>query len=193
MDVTITDLAEWVGIGDSADDTLLTVCLDSATRWVRDHCHRSFEVQQPVATVRRFTATSATTVWIDDVVDSVNIVAVATDDDGDGVAERVWQAADWAALPLREWEQVPCDQLVALSSQFPAGHGRVHVTARWGWPATPDPVRVAVLEVAKDLLSARLLRHGTMLTETGPWAPRANRTVHMLLHHWVRHDRVGIA
>jgi hypothetical protein len=86
--------------------------------------------------------------------DSTVGVAVATDEDGDGVFETVWSADQWQAqsdsvpnMPFVRFNGWPWTQVTTTTRtrEFPVS-GRtpsIQVTATWGWGAVPEAVAQA--------------------------------------------------
>lgn len=192
--VTVTELAEWVGVPDTRDHAMLSVALTAAHDQVRAICGRSFELVLPSAETRIFVAQRRDVVWVDDLTVAAGMTVVV-DADRDGTAEVTVPAADLELSPpgrRRDGRISVWDSIVHLRHGWPVGVPVIHVTARWGWDSIPDQVRVATLELAKDVFQARMVRGGVTVTEFGPTSVRANRTVRMLLDPFIRWDRVGI-
>lgn len=131
--------------------------LNASSRQVDQWCGDRFYADSP-ATARTFRAWSSTCLDVPSISTTTQL-AVATDINDDGTFAQAWTSSDWIVEPSN-WdtsgEDRPITRLVAVESlTFPTAgrRPRVQVTARWGWPAVPEPVRQATL-----LIAARLLR-----------------------------------
>lgn len=157
---TRDELKEWVRLDptDSDFDDLLDKAINASSRgidkWTRRHY---YQVDEP----RRFAAIDACRVWFGSFNDLVSVTALATDDDGDGVFETVWTAADYELQPVNPNaapEPKPYRRVKAVGDlSFPvARRGRRHrveLDGMWGWPAIPDAIIEGTL-----LQSARLFK-----------------------------------
>lgn len=174
--VTVGELRRELGARPGQlDDGLLASACRSASRLVDNHCHRRFWLDpEPVA--RTFRPESWAEVEVPD-IGSTTDLEVKTDDDADGVFETTWSlGTDYLTEPLNAdadggaWHVW---KLIAVGSRrFPVrpdavvapylwatvwqGTGAtlrpsLQVTARWGWSATPEPVRKAATLAAMRL------------------------------------------
>lgn len=142
--VTLAELKVHLGIGDTGDDATLQVALDAAEEQVNAYTGRRFTADG-AGVVRYYEALDRGTVAIDP-LSSLTDLAVAVDQDGDGVFEDTltvdvdYRLAPYNAAVL----SAPWTSLVALTgTTFPPGPRRVKVTGRWGWPAVPASVKQA--------------------------------------------------
>lgn len=154
--VLLDDLKKVIGLDHAGHDDRITWALKSASRGIDKFCGRQFNKAGSV-TARVFRPEGQLLVKVDDFHTTAGLV-VATDDDGDGVFETTWSASDYQLEPLNGvvdgepgW---PWWTIRAVGSRnFPCsrrGRATVRVTADWGWPALPDPVREACQIVALE-------------------------------------------
>lgn len=163
---TLAELRDWVGIpaADTADDTKLTLALDAASAAIDAYTDRYFTADATVV-ARDYSATGGRALDVDGISTAVGLI-VATDENDDGVYERVWTAADYRLEPPNADEAGrPFTRIVAVGShRFPTGAGRlypgVRVTAKGGWPAVPAPVKQACLIQAAFLWGRKDSRFG---------------------------------
>lgn len=144
--VTLSDLKGFLGISDALDDTTLQRALDASEEQVNAYTGRRFTADG-AGVIRYYDALDKGTVSIDP-LSSVTDLAVAVDQDGDGVFEDTLTAD--VDFRLNPYNAVvlgqPYTSLVALTgTTFPAGSRRIKVTGRWGWPTVPASVKQATL------------------------------------------------
>ncbi len=139
-----------MGTADTADDALLELAIESASRMIDDDCGRVFYASGTGVT-RYFHPDRDDFCRTDDLI---SISAVATDADGDGVYETTsWTAADYRTHPAnnvaggRAW---PTTALVATKSlYFPVDEEdelTVAVTGNYGFgTAVPTAIKDATV------------------------------------------------
>lgn len=197
---SVTELRDLANIGDNADDALLTVHIDAASEAVDLWCGRTFVVPT-AATARRFHAHDLYRLVLppgNDISSTTGLV-VATDDNDDGTAETTWtittdfELGPWSGVDLGGQASTPYTEIVAVGSRtFPVSGRRpkVSVTARWGWPAVPDPVKEATLALAhRRYLQARNAPLG--VAAMGDFGPMQMRDRPDLLQRLSQYRRVG--
>lgn len=135
---------------DTLDDNELTDALESASAEIEDHCDRQFN-DAGTASPRLYKPLTSLLVLVDDFHTTTGLV-VESDDDGDGVYETTWAAADYQLEPLNGvvggrpgW---PFCRIRAVGSR--RFGPMVQVTARWGWAAVPAPVHQSALILAAE-------------------------------------------
>lgn len=152
---SLNDVREWLGVHDPIDDVQLDLARTAAAAAIQSHTGHQFDLDNN-ATARVFVARSATLLDMSAVgstVGNTTGLTVKTDDDDDGVFEVTWSSGDWQTEPHNSagpgglsW---PVTTLRAVGTRsFPVGglgRPRVQVTARWGWPAVPDRVKLAAV------------------------------------------------
>lgn len=157
---TLAELKEILRILDTVDDELLEARINEASRVIDQHCNRRFYADA-TASARLFTSIDGNTIFVDDISSTTGLV-VKSDSVGDGTYATTIAAADFQAEPLNAIVKgTPITSIAArLAGAFsmaavPAG---CQVTAKWGWPAIPDPVHSACL-----ILAGRLVKRGDSL------------------------------
>ena len=151
--VTLTELKDALGITGTADDTYLNLAIDSAEQSINDLCGRKFTADGS-ATARTYRAQPYLAVTDD--ISTLTGLVVKTDTAADGTFDTTWASTDYQVEPLNNLTKGrSINNLRAIGSYtFPVygdGQVSVEVTAKWGWPSVPDPVKQATL-----MLSARL-------------------------------------
>lgn len=157
---TLNELKAILRIIDNVDDALLEARISEASRVIDQHCGRRFYADNS-ATARIFVAVDDAVLMVDDISSTTGLV-VKTDIEGDGTYSKTLTAADFQAEPLNALVQgKPISILRAkVTGTFPltAVPAGIQVTARWGWPSVPEPVRSACL-----ILAGRLVKRGDSL------------------------------
>ncbi|GAA0971780.1 MULTISPECIES: hypothetical protein [Actinocorallia] len=152
----IGDLKAEYSITDIDRDELLTEALEAASRYVDRACGRRFWLDG-IAAARRFSP-------LRNVVSDGDGTHLLINDIGslDGLVVEIGTGSSWTDVT----DSVETEPLNALDDEqpitsllrgaWPCGGGqRVRVTARWGWPAVPAPVRVATLRQASRLFKRK--------------------------------------
>ena len=187
--VTVAELRAWLHIGDSEDDALLEQACDTSSAWIDEYCGETFTVPT-TATARLFQPDNWNLVRVDTFANTTNL-AVATDDNEDGTAETSWTiTTDFVPLDTNGrtvgTNAGPYRALRAVGSKwFPSsscGRPLVSVTARWGWPATPAPVKQAAYVLGAEQWKQKDAAFGVAaFGEFGALRVRANPVVAQLL------------
>lgn len=191
---TISELRSWIGSDISANDVLLDTCIEAASRDIDGYCKRRFW-QDTNASARLFFGTDPYTADIDDVATTSGLV-VKTGPDNTGTYGTTWTLnSDFLLEPHNQTnsglEGWPFVRLRAVGSKSfaarsgPADRPSLQVTAKWGWPAVPDPVRHACLIHANWLFFQRNAPSGS--AQVGEFAIRLRQsTAATLLGPYVR-------
>ena len=157
---TLGELKAVMRIMDTVDDELLEARISEASRVIDQHCDRRFYADG-TATARVYVANAYNLVFVDDVSTTTGLV-VKTDSTGDGTYATTMTAAQIQSEPLNATSKgLPITSIRTTSSgAFPtvAAPAGVQVTAKWGWPAVPEPVKSACI-----LLAGRLVKRGDSL------------------------------
>lgn len=138
----------------SQDPIEMQAELDAASRWIDGHCHRQFSLDETV-TVRYFAADDRYELDLGAFEIGTNDSVVIATDDGSGlysttVSESSYQLEPVNA-PFASPDPRPFTSVRALGGYWPTAatsssrQERVRVTARYGWPAVPEPVVRACL------------------------------------------------
>lgn len=156
---TLPLFKSYLGISVSTMDTQLEMALNAASRSIDHYCGRRFWTDPSVVT-RTFAGKGSTILELPDGIATVTGLVVKTDTAADGTFATTWAATDYQLLPVNAPyafpEVEPWTAIQALGSHaFLAGTSthpnRVQITAKWGWPATPDPIIQACLIKASRL------------------------------------------
>lgn len=172
----------YTGDDDEFDDVRL-----SASRAVDVYCGRRFYADA-TASARTFHATSPAVVLTDDFSTTADLV-VKTDTAGDGTFATTWtintdfilEPANGVRDGIEGW---PYTRIVALDTKwFPRMLRRpgVQVTAKWGWAAVPEPVKLATKMLALEHYRQRDTPFGVMGMGDFAMRVRANPQVALLL------------
>lgn len=152
----------------AALDEELDEAINTACRAIDAYCHQRFIVDS-AATAREFDVdridydTYGRQVINVDSLQSGTITAVVSDDGDTGTYGTTWTAStDYYTWPLNaineRGETCAITRLVTTGTKTVRTSGYrppFKVTAKWGWPAIPAPVKAAALEVAADLVKRR--------------------------------------
>ena len=164
---SVTELKTWLGISGSDQDASLAIVAAAASRAIDQYCQRRFYADGS-ATARYYTARGGL-VETDDISTTTGLVVKY-----DGDADRTYEttlAADDPTTTGYQLEPLNADTIhegqpwwlirgIGATS-FPSHVGGVEVTADWGWPAIPTPIKQAAL-----VHSASLWVNSGMLQDT---------------------------
>lgn len=158
---TLSDLKSVMHIVDNIDDDMLSARIEEASRAIDDFCDRRFYADAS-ATARLYTSTSGTFVITDDISTTTGLV-VKTDSATDGTyANTLTINTDFQVLPLNALAKgQPVTRIQAIGQgSFPTrtALAPIQVTAKWGWPSVPAPVKSATI-----LMAGRLAKRGDAL------------------------------
>jgi hypothetical protein len=177
---------------DTRSDAALLAALQAASRGIELVCDRQFNIATE-ATPRVYHADFYTFASVDDFHTTADL-AIATDEDGDGVFEQPWTAADYQLEPLNGINEGqpgwPFSKIRAVGSRaFRCGRrASLQVTAQWGWTAVPAPVRDACLIVAGELFKLKEAPFGVAgFTDYGAVRVRENPVAMKQLSPYVRY------
>ena len=154
--IELGELKSMLRISDSVDDALLSGHIEAASRTIDDICHRSFDLDA-AATARVFHPDSQLVVRTDD-IGSLDGFLLKIDENATATFNLT--ITDATAEPLNALAKgTPITKLVAYETYFPMDiRPTVQVTARWGWPEVPEPVRSAC-----GILAGRLFKRADSL------------------------------
>jgi hypothetical protein len=155
---TVQDVRDFLAdSGGTLTASVLELSINAASRWVDKQCGRRFW-RDATVTTRVYRATDSRAVWTDDISGTAGLV-VASDPGGDGTYDTAWTvgtdyqleplATDIAAggdtvTPYAFWRIAAVGTRLSWpvsTVAFPA----VQVTARFGWSAIPDDVKMATI------------------------------------------------
>lgn len=187
---TVDELNEFFDSERVVDTATKELALLAARQYIDTSCKRSFDVAEATATARKYVPTRFDdTLWIHDCTEITSVV-----ENGNTLTVDV----NYYAYPLNgvsdAGETRPYYKLVRhLLPWYTNGQQpTVTVTAKWGWAATPDPIKWANLVLAKVYLDSRNEASGlAAITEVGISRGVDAKSVRDALDHY-RHARVGM-
>lgn len=153
---TLQQLKAALRITDGVDDTQLELAIDSASRFIDQHCERAFTVAAGTSTRDYVPASPYGPLDIDD---ATAIIEVKIDDDLDGGFGETLAAIDWQAEPVNAlvggqvWPYTTLRPFEDGYWPIEWGRATVRVKATYGWPAVPDAVRQACIMQAARLFT----------------------------------------
>lgn len=152
---TLAELKASLRITDDIDDTLLELCVESASRDIDGACERVF--YQDADATRVYVPTDSFLVETDDIV---SITSIKTAPEGNGFTQ-TWSATDYQEEPLNGQAGglvSPTTRLRAIGSLvFPvfelgnanAQEATVQVVGTFGWSAVPTAIKQATIILAQ--------------------------------------------
>jgi hypothetical protein len=177
---TVDEAQDWLRISDSVDAVWVQAALTAAEEMVNEYCSRPVDGFAAISGVslsaRTFRADRYDQIETDDIGTSTGLI-VETDEDGDGTFENTWTATDYQLEPLNNLARSWPVWRIRVSSNgnylFPVDRqALIRVTAKWGWPATPAPVKQAVILEASRILRRREAVFGVVEAPSGTFADR---------------------
>lgn len=151
---SLADVKAALRITDDIDDTLLELCVESASRDIDGACERVF--YQTAGATRTYVPTDSFTVDIDDLV---SLTTLKTSSGGVNF-DITWESGDYQLEPLNNFAsgiQYPANRIRAIGSYlFPvwepsnvnAQEATVQVVGTFGWSSIPTAIRQATILLA---------------------------------------------
>ena len=192
--MALSELKTALGISGSADDTFLNLAIDAAEKSINDLCGRKFTADSS-ATARTYRAQPYLAVTDD--ISTLTGLVVKTDTAADGTFDTTWASTDYQVEPLNNLTKGrSVNNLRAIGSYtYPVygdGQVSVEVTAKWGWPAVPDPVKQATLMMSSRLYGRKASPMGVI--GVGDFGPvRISRTDPDIAALLMDYKRAGVA
>jgi hypothetical protein len=194
--VALSELKSALGITSSTDDAFLTLAIGAAETAINDLCGRKFTADG-AASARTYRAQPY--ICVSDDISTLTGLVVKTDTNADGTFDQTWASTDIQVEPLNNLLKTPARSVNNLRAvgdyTFPVyGDGRasVEVTAKWGWPAVPDPIEQATLMMASRLYGRKASPMGVI--GVGDFGPvRISRSDPDVAHMLMDYRRAGIA
>lgn len=192
--MALSELKTALGISGSADDTFLNLAIDAAEKSINDLCGRKFTADSS-ATARTYRAQPYLAVTDD--ISTLTGLVVKTDTAADGTFDTTWASTDYQVEPLNNLTKGrSVNNLRAIGSYtYPVygdGQVSVEVTAKWGWPAVPDPVKQATLMMSSRLYGRKASPMGVI--GVGDFGPvRISRTDPDIAALLMDYKRAGLA
>lgn len=185
--ITAAEFDAWYGETITGDNQMLKdAAINSASRAVDDYCGRRFYLDSGVSAKKYTPVKPSEVLPVDDfatttgliVVDRTNTLTIDTQFQVEPAGYQGRGLFPYTGLrPLAWWW---------LQSFYP-GQSTITVTAQWGWPSVPDPVKQATFLMAARILKlkdAPLSVAG--VSEWGVVRVGANRDFEMLLNNYRR-------
>ena len=192
--VALSELKSALGITGSTDDDFLNLAIDAAEQAIDDLCGRVFTAAGSTS-ARTYRAQRYVAV-VDD-ISTLTGLLVKTDTASDGVYDQTWTSSDYQVEPLNNLAKGRAVfNLRAVGDYlFPVygdGLASLEVTANWGWPAVPDPVKQSALQYSSRLYSRKASPLGVI--GVGDFGPvRISRSDPDIAHLLMDYRRPGIA
>jgi len=192
--VALSELKSALGITSSTDDAFLTLAIGAAETAINDLCGRKFTADGS-ASARTYRAQPY--ICVSDDISTLTGLVVKTDTNGDGTFDQTWASSDYQVEPLNNLVKGrSVNNLRAVGDYlFPVygdGLASVEVTAKWGWPAVPDPIEQATLMMAARFYSRKSSPLGVI--GVGDFGPvRISRSDPDVAHLLMDYRRAGIA
>ena len=180
-----------VGMTDATKDAQITLDLLAVSRYIDGKMRRTFN-KDTAATSRIYIVdTAADYLWIDDISTTPTSVEVDTDEDGTYATSLA--ATDYEMLPrnaAKEPEARPFTKIKLLPwndelLEFPANQ-RVRVTGLFGWPAVPQAIKTATIQITAILRleTPRATRRIAELGDTIEASDAAQYIIDKLMHDY---------
>lgn len=194
---TLEEMKSRIGSISDDLDVVLGLAIDAAETGIENWCGRRFTADAN-ASARSFVPSRGDpmVVLTDDISSTVGLIVA-------DVATAAYAAADYQLEPLNgigpggnAWAY---ERVRLLATYFTRSwnemQATVIITARWGWPAVPAPVKDAVRILAADLFAMRDNKFGVAgFGDMGVLRIKANPVVQMMLTDYKRtKTKVGIA
>ncbi len=192
--VALSELKSALGITSSTDDAFLTLAIGAAETAINDLCGRKFTADGS-ASARTYRAQPY--ICVSDDISTLTGLVVKTDTNGDGTFDQTWASSDYQVEPLNNLVKGrSVNNLRAVGDYlFPVygdGLASVEVTAKWGWPAVPDPIEQSTLMMAARFYSRKSSPLGVI--GVGDFGPvRISRSDPDVAHLLMDYRRAGIA
>jgi len=144
---TLQDTKDVLRLTDSVDDSLLELCIESASRQIDGHCERNF---YSASATRYFAARDSYEVEIDDLT---AITTLETAPDGT-TFDTTWNSSDYQLEPLNGVTgglPTPYTMIRAIDDLvFPTigSEALVRVTGTWGYTPVPTAIKQATILLA---------------------------------------------
>lgn len=151
------------GIADNLDDREILAACRSVSRWIDEHCDRTFARREVTL---QLTPCGPYAVETPDIV---SVITLKTDEDGDGVYETTWSASDFELQPVgasTQLEARPYTSIAAVGSRlFPVTYSRgrrarAEAATVAGWPTLPAAVNESAAILTGDYLALGGMKFG---------------------------------
>lgn len=183
---SLSELKSYLGITDTTEDPQLLDSLITAARSIDHICGRRFWPDQ-TASARLYNPRDRDVVNVDDFWTSAGLI-VAVDDAGDGTYSRVLASTDYVLEPfngVNDGESGWPYYRLSSTTSWPCTRSprpTIQVTAKWGWSATPGPIKQACVYLAEETFKMKGSPFGVAASDIhGPIRMRDNPKVMAML------------
>jgi hypothetical protein len=153
-----------IPVSDTADDDLLDDAINAASRQIDSFCGRIFYADS-VASARKYFTDDLYRLRVDDISTTTDLV-VKYDDDDDGTYETTVSSDQYQLLPINgvvggilNSPYYVVELISDGNNEWPMDYSsnrpRAEITAKWGFPSVPEPIRQATLMLASELFAMR--------------------------------------
>lgn len=165
----VQDLQDQLDVTTGADDMQLDLAIGAASRAIDTWCGRRF-YKDTTASTRYYSATEPWCCEVDDFWTSTGLV-VATDTADSGTYDTTWtisthftlEPVNGIAAGREGWPYTRLVSTHTYSFPPPSMHrNRVSVTAKWGWSAVPEEVKLAAILKAVRLYRRKFSPDGSI-------------------------------
>ena len=189
---------------DTGDDTAILVDLTAISRYIERRLGRFFTIDAGDI-ARTFVIGSRGAepwgghirLWIDDLSANPASIKIDKDDDGSFADETALVAADYELHPLNSLsgpEAAPYTSILltrwGAQNSWPHAQ-RVEITGRWGWPAIPDAIKQATINLTAILRLESPRATSRIPDDIGgsiEASPQAQAIIHQLMNVYRRVD-----
>jgi hypothetical protein len=186
--VGLEEMRDRLGITDTSEDYALQTAIAMSAGWINEFCARHFN---RITEARTYQPVNVWLLNIDDLVDDPSI-AVAVDQDGDGIYEQPWvRGTDYQlrygeglynpnvtgiTRPFRQLQVIQSGKWLPFTWPY-ANLNRVQIIGPWGWPSVPWQVSEANRILAADIFKmkdapfgiAGISDLGVARVQSNPW------------------------
>lgn len=146
---TLAELKNRLRLTGTSDDVELQQKLDAARGRINDDCGRTFDAADVSASQREYTITHERKLLVDDFATTTSLAVALGSATGSAVASTAFRVKpDNAIVKGRAAWLLEARQDLFF---WPLTGVSAFVTAKWGWPAVPDPIHEACLLLAQRL------------------------------------------
>ena len=149
---TQAEVKAFLGLGSTQQDDNIDAAIEAVSRSIDEYCGRHFYLDD-TASPLVFSAEFTDLIHTPDIGSTTGFL-LETDSQWSGVYDMLWVADARTgygyrlepvnALAAAEGvSDKPYTKIRALSGEFPMDHYAIQITAQWGWPTVPTPVREA--------------------------------------------------
>lgn len=155
--VTVEEFREIAGRLDASKDPAILNALLTITRMIEGQLHQCFNIET-AAVARTYIGDGSRCLQVDNIGSTSGLeIKIDADNDGTFSDETALATTDYELLPRNAavgsepspWYEI---YLPIWSTRTYWPHYRIQVTAKYGWPAVPQPVKRATVELSRILL-----------------------------------------